>query len=115
MALDKIIIGAKIRKIREELFGESRKDFAKRCDLTDRHIAQIERGEFLLSINALHKITDATGVDTDYILYGKGNNEKTQLKQILYTLIDRADNDELQAIYKCITTIKSYITKREKK
>lgn len=50
MALDKILIGDRIRKIRADTFDESRKDFAKRCDLTERHIAQIERGEFLVSL-----------------------------------------------------------------
>ena len=115
MELDKIIIGARIREIREELLGEIREDFAKRCNLTDRHVAQIERGEFLFSLKTLNRITTATGIDTDYILYGKGKNDKTQLKELLYTLIDRADKDELQTIYRCITTIKSYITKKEKK
>ena len=114
MELDKIIIGARIREIREELLGETRKEFAKRCNLTDRHVAQIERGEFLFSLKTLNRITTATGIDTDYILYGKGKNDKTQLKELLYTLIDRADKDELHAIYRCITTVKSYISKKEK-
>lgn len=38
MALDKIIIGARIRTIREEIFEESRDKFGKRCNLTERHI-----------------------------------------------------------------------------
>ena len=59
VALDKVLIGARIRKIREELLEESRNDFAKRCNLTERHIGQIERGDFLLSLPTLSKITDA--------------------------------------------------------
>ena len=46
MTLDKIIIGARIRKIREEFFEESREKFSKRCNLTERHIGQIERRRF---------------------------------------------------------------------
>lgn len=38
MALDKIIIGARIRKVREEVFEETREKFSKRCNLTERHI-----------------------------------------------------------------------------
>lgn len=38
MALDKIIIGARIRRIREEVFEETREHFGKRCDLSERHI-----------------------------------------------------------------------------
>ena len=114
MALDKVLIGARIRKIREELLEESRNDFAKRCNLTERHIGQIERGDFLLSLPTLSKITDATGVDSDYILYRKGENNKLKIKETLETLIDRADKEELKMYYKCITTIKSYVTKKEK-
>lgn len=76
MALDKIVIGARIRKIREEIFEESRDKFGKRCDLTERHIGQIERGDFLISLNSLDCISSATGISIDYILYGKGENNK---------------------------------------
>lgn len=112
MALDKILIGERIRKIREETFEESRKEFAIRCDLTERYVGQIERGEFLLSLASLDKISTSTGIDTDFILYGKCENNKFKIKQYLKNILDRADNDELKAIYKCISTIKSYITKK---
>lgn len=113
MALEKLIIGDRVRNIREEIFGESRKEFAKRCNLEDRHIAQIERGEFLFSLPTLDKIASATGTDTDYILYGNGRNNKLSVKENLYTLIDRADLDELQMYFKCLTTIKHYVNKRK--
>ena len=114
MALDKVLIGARVRKIREEILEESRTNFAKRCNLTYRHISQIERGEFLVSLPTLDKIASATGMDTDYILYGKGKNDKLKIKETLETLINRADKDELQMYYKCITTIKTYVTKKGK-
>ena len=56
MALEKLLIGNRIRLIREEFFEESRKDFAERCDLNERYIGQLERGEFLLSMSCLDKI-----------------------------------------------------------
>lgn len=114
MALDKLLIGARIRKIREEILEESRSDFAKRCNLTERHIGQIERGEFLISLPTLDNIASSTGVSTDYILYGKGENNKLRIKEILDTLIENADKDELKMYYKCITTIKSYVNKKWK-
>lgn len=112
MALDKVLIGDRIRKIRVETFEESRKDFATRCDLTERYIGQIERGEFLLSLPSLDKISAATGINTDYVLYGKGANNKLKIKENLNNIIDRADKEQLNAIYKCISTIKSYMTKK---
>ena len=114
MALDKVLIGERVRKIREELLGESRSSFAKRCNLTERHVGQIERGEFLISLPTLDNIASATGVNADFILYGKGNNNKLKMKETLATLIDRADKDELQMYYRCITTIKTYVTKKGK-
>lgn len=113
MALDKILIGSRIRKIREEIFEESRAEFGKRCDLTERHIGQIERGDFLVSLHALDKIVSATGTDTDLILYGKGENNKLKIKENLDTIINRADKEELKMYYKCIATIKGYVNKRE--
>lgn len=111
MALDKVLIGSRIRKIREDLFCESRAAFAKRCNLTERHIGQLERGEFLIGLLSLDNITTATGVDTDFILYGKGENDRLKIKQNLISFIDKADKDELQMYYKCITTIRTYVKK----
>ena len=76
MALDKILIGNRIRKVREQLFKESRAIFSERCNLTERHIGQIERGDFLISLQALDKIVSATGLSLDYILYGKDENDE---------------------------------------
>ena len=114
MALDKVLIGARIRKIREEIFEESREKFGKRCDLTERHIGQVERGDFLLSLNSLDMISSATGVDVDYILYGKGENNKLKIAENLHDIIDKSDKDELKMYYKCICTIKSYVNNRLK-
>lgn len=113
MALDKIAIGARIRKIREEIFEESRDKFGKRCDLTERHIGQIERGDFLVGLNSLDNIVSSTGTDVDYILYGKGENSKLQIRETLHDIIDRSDKEELKMYYKCITTIRSYITTKK--
>ena len=112
MRLDKILIGDRIRKIREEIFEESRKEFANKCELEERYIGQIERGEFLLSLPNLDKISNATGIDTDYILYGKGGNTKLKIRETLDNIFNKADKEELKMYYKCITTIKSYVAKK---
>ena len=115
MSLDKLVIGTRIRKIREEFFEESRVHFAKRCNLTERHIGQLERGDFLISLHSLDKIVSATGIDINYILYGKNDNNKIQIKNNLHHLIDLSDKEELKMYYKCITSIKGYIHKEKKK
>lgn len=114
MALDKILIGVRVRKIREEMFEESRDKFARRCDLTERHIGQIERGDFLASLYTLDKIAFSTGVGMDYLLYGKGENNKLQIRENLYSIIDNSDKEELKMYYKCICNIRCYINKKIK-
>ncbi|MCI8470484.1 MAG: hypothetical protein HFJ35_03180 [Clostridia bacterium] len=68
----------------------------------------------MISLSSLDCIITATGISVDYILYGKGNNNRLKIKDTLYDMIDKGDKEELQMYYKCITTIKSYVTKREK-
>ena len=114
MALDRFLIGNRIRKIREDIFSESREQFARRCDLTERHIGQIERGDFVASIHTFGKIVIATGVEMDYILYGKGENSKLQVRENLYNIINRSNKDELDMYYKCICTIKGYMIKNKR-
>lgn len=108
MALDRILIGNRIRYVRERIFEETRKDFATRCDLNERYIGQLERGEFLLSLQALDKISMATGIDTNYILYGKGKNNNLKIKDTLIDIIKNAEKEELKVYYKCIIAIKKF-------
>ena len=112
MALDKVMIGARIRKVREEIFEESREKFGNRCNLTERHIGQVERGDFLISLSSLDMIASAIGVDVDYILYGKGENNKLQITENMHNIIDKSDKEELKMYYKCLCTIRNYVNKK---
>ena len=42
MTLDKIKMGARIRKVREELYHETRQLFAERCGLSENHLGKLE-------------------------------------------------------------------------
>ncbi len=74
---------------------------------------QIERGEILLSLSALDKIVKATGISTDYILYGNNKKSKLQVKQNLYNIIETSDKEDLQMYYKCICTIIGYVNRKK--
>lgn len=115
MALDKIAIGLRIRKIREEIYHENRSDFSYRCSITESHLGQIERGEIMISLNALDKIVVSTGTDTDYLLYGKNEIDEDRMKKIINNFLDRADKEELKAYFKCLFSIKEYIDIKNKK
>ena len=110
MALDKVMIGERVRTIREEFFNESRKHFAKRCNLQERYIGQLERGEFNISLKNLDKIATATGIQTDYYLYGKREGKELGIKQSLITILDKSDKEQLELYYKLITAMISFET-----
>lgn len=114
MALDQMLIGVRVRYIREEMLHENKNDFAKRCDLTPRHIADIERGQALMLLPTLDKISNATGVDVNYILYGDKTKNKNKIKDTLRNMIDNADSDETKMFYECATSLIKYLNKKEK-
>ena len=104
MVLDAVKIGMRIRKIREEIYHESRQLFAERCGLSENHLGKLETGTLDISIKALNKIYSATGTTTDYILYG--NSETT--RKTIDNFLDNSTKKELKIYLKFISTLKSY-------
>lgn len=109
MALDKVQIGERIRSIRVNIFKETRQVFADRCDMTESHIGQIERGAITPSIIALDKIAVNTGESLDYIIYGKKKTD--DLRRNIDIFLDRSNGEEIKMYFKCLSTIKGYICK----
>ena len=69
-------VGERIRSIRKDL-KMNRERFSEMIDISDVFLGQIERGERSLSLKTLYKIIKFTGVSTDFILFGKQNNNST--------------------------------------
>ncbi len=111
MALDKFAIGQRIRTIREQIYKETRSDFSYRCSITETHLGQIERGEILVSLNALDKIATYTNTDVDFLLYGNNNNNDLTVKHNLEKLLNRSSEEELKMYFKCISSINNFINK----
>lgn len=112
--MDKILIGERIRKIREDIFQESREVFSSKCGLSAKHLGQIERGEYGASLSALDKLRHATGTSIDYILYG---NEKNAfpMKEALNSIIEKSTDAQIEMYYKCICAIKDYSQENKSK
>lgn len=113
MAIDRLLIGTRIRKMREEVFNETREVFSSRCGLNTSHISQIERGEILPSLNALDKIVNNTGISLDYLLYGKYDKKKNLIRQNIDNYLNTSSNEELRMYFKCISSIRQYIFKEK--
>lgn len=116
MALDKILIGARIRELRERILDESREEFAKRCNFSDeRYVGQLERGEFLPSLESVYKIADATGVNLNDLLIGKKSINKSMMRENLLTVIKNSNTNELKVYNTCIMPLKrAFNTKLDK-
>ena len=111
--LKKVEIGARIRKIREIKFNETREQFATRCGLTVTHVGQIERGNILISLKALNKIACRTGEPIEKILYGIEETKKyNPIRRNLNNLLDLSTDAEVKVFYKCISSIKCHINEK---
>ena len=108
--LDEVLIGTRIRKIREELLHESRTIFAERCGISENHLGKLERGESLITINTLNRICSSTGTSTDYILYGINENTALKVRKTIDNFLDHSSPEELKMYLKFISTIKNFMT-----
>lgn len=106
MTLDKIKIGARIRRIREEVYHETRQLFAERCGLSENHLGKLERGGFLISIKTLNKICPASGTNPNYILYSECENKHLNIRNIIDNFLDNSFKEELKMFFKFISIIK---------
>lgn len=65
--MDYELLGKRIREERKRL-NLTQEKLAERIDLSEAYIGQIERGERILSLDTLLKITDQFGVTVDYLV-----------------------------------------------
>ena len=72
--MDWIAIGKRIRQQREYM-GLTREQFAEQIDVTPKFCSDIETGAKGMSIPTLGRISKVLRLSTDYILYGKTEQE----------------------------------------
>lgn len=106
MELDKIEIGERIRQIREEDFKETRQVFAERCEITENHLGRLERGQFLITTKLLNTICTISGVESDYILYGRTKQKDLSVRKKIENFLETASVDELKMYYGIISILK---------
>lgn len=98
-------VGERIRRIREEL-KMTRETFSEMIDISDVFLGQIERGERSLSLKTLCKIVSFTGVSTDFILFGKDDNNSTIHK--INRILNQSSDTMIAYIYQIITASFSF-------
>ena len=84
MAIDKEIIGKRIRRHREVL-SLTREAFAEQIEISPRFVAEIENGTKGMSAETLYKICEKFNISADYMLLGRQSTggEQTPAVQIL--------------------------------
>lgn len=111
MAIDKIKVGVRIRNIREINFKETREIFAERLNVSTGYLGKIERGEILISLKLLEKITKIAGVSADYILFENKKEKLSYVRRNINFILDSCTEDELKVYFKVIMTIQGYVLK----
>ena len=107
MGLEKLEIGVRIRKFREEVCKETRQAFAEKCGLSENHLGKLERGEISISIKALDKICSKAGIKADYVLYGE-DQDNMDLRKTINNLLEKSSEKELQGIMNFISLMKVF-------
>ena len=70
MAMDKEIIGKRLRRQREKL-SLTRDEFAEQIEISPQFLAEIENGTKGMSAETLYKICERVDLSADYILLGR--------------------------------------------
>lgn len=107
---DNIIIGERIRKIREDL-KMNRERFSEMIEISDVFLGQLERGERSLSTATLIKIVKFTGISSDFILFGDESSNTTISK--INRILKKCSDEVVEYIYKLIYDT-FYFTKKFK-
>lgn len=102
---DDIIIGNRIRNIRESL-SLTREQFSELIDISSSFLSQIERGDKSMSIETLMIISSKTGFSCDYILFG--DNSKSTFVNKINRLVSNSADDVAELMYNVIRPIAKY-------
>ena len=103
--IDKMSIGLKIRKTRENK-GLTQAQLAEMIDMTDRTISRIEVGRVYPEFNTIVAIAKALNVSLDYLL----SDETSVSKDVyIHEITERVSNLELKMIKHILAYIEFYI------
>jgi transcriptional regulator with XRE-family HTH domain len=89
-------IGYRLR-IERERFNMTREALSEFLDISPHYLGQIERGERKISIKILTLSSICLNVSTDYLLFGPGENNNTDVDD-LYLLLSKCSKREINSL-----------------
>lgn len=92
--LDRVLLGARIRKRREELLI-SKKDLAEMLEITPKFLDDVESGARGVSLSNLMHISQILNISTDYLLFG---NVEYISEQVFAHIIEKCPVEKREAL-----------------
>ncbi len=102
---DDIIIGSRIRTIRESM-SLTREQFSELIDISASFLSQIERGDKSMSIDTLMIISSKSGYSCDYILFG--DSAKSTFAGKINRMVSNSTEEVAELMYNVIRPIAKY-------
>jgi transcriptional regulator with XRE-family HTH domain len=103
-------IGQRIRNFRKA-YNLSQEQLAEMVDISITHMSHIETGNTKLSLPVLVDIANALCVQTDEIIYGRLNNDKTSAKQELAEILNSCSTRETYILMDVLKAVKASLNK----
>ena len=100
-------IGNRVR-IERENFDMTRDKLSELLNLSPYFLGQIERGERKMSINTLINISECLHISIDYLIFGQGNTDNSD---VLQSLLNRCSEKEVNLIEDIIKFILPHFTR----
>lgn len=103
-----IEVGRRIRNIREDM-NLTREQLAEKIEASARFLSCVENGQSGISLETLQKLSVSLHVSTDYLLFGRKQNE---IPQDIVDLLTAIPADYYDQLVKQIRLFKEIIDKK---
>ena len=102
---DWIGFGSRVKDNRKKL-GLTREKLSEMIDRTENYLISLEKGDKSCSVHTVHQLSKALKISADDLLYGKKMEDKDYSnKEILQTIIERCNENELKIIKEVIVAM----------
>lgn len=103
-------IGSRVRLARRNL-ELTQEEASERCDITASFYGNIERGDKIMSVETLMKISKALNVSTDYILFGDDRPNGSTVVELVEFLQKNSEPKQFEKYVEIMKTLSTIIDK----
>lgn len=100
----KKMIGARIQKLRKQK-GLTQDELSEKVNISSKYLSSIERGKENPTLNTFISIAEELSVDIEEFFTEIQLEDPKITKEMILSLIDEADEDQLKTIYQVLAVI----------